>query len=296
MNGSYVTPFDMDNSSSLSDDEKITIQRIWRAVAEDFLPFNINVTTEEPMDGALTKTSSTDDNWGVSILIGDDPGYGFAWSGSEFWTEYDYPGYASINNPSGGYYDIGTISQAICHEVGHTMGLRHHGVPSDDYYDGHDAGGYRWVPNMGRAWNALNQWSKGEYPNANNTGQDDLAIISNSQNGFGYRVDDHANDNKYSTDLVKLDDGYGTLFGQGIIERNTDIDWFKFDHNGGDLVMNILPGPQNPNLDIGCKLYDSKMNLIEVSDKVANLSAAFAVNLTSGTYYLSVEGVGSNED
>ncbi len=295
MNGSYVTPFDMDNSSSLSDDEKIIIQRIWRAVAEDFLPFNINVTTEEPMDGALTKTSSTDDNWGVSILIGDDPGYGFAWSGSEFWTEYDYPGYASINNPSGGYYDIGTISQAICHEVGHTMGLRHHGVPSDDYYDGHDAGGYRWVPNMGRAWNALNQWSKGEYPNANNTGQDDLAIISNSQNGFGYRVDDHANDNKYSTDLVKLDDGYGTLFGQGIIERNTDIDWFKFDHNGGDLVMNILPGPQNPNLDIGCKLYDSKMNLIEVSDKVANLSAAFAVNLTSGTYYLSVEGVGSNE-
>ena len=40
----------------------------------------------------------------------------------------------------------------------------------------------------------LVQWSKGEYPNADND-EDDLKIITNdavgNPNGFGYRADDH---------------------------------------------------------------------------------------------------------
>ena len=178
--------------------------------------------------------------------------------------------------------------------MGHTFGLNHHGGPGA-YYDGHDAGGYRWVAIMGTAWTALNHWSNGDYPGASNPGQDDLAIISNSQNGFGYRIDDHADESSQATALVKLDDGYDSLFMEGIIEQNTDIDWFTFNHEGGDLFLSILPENDHPNLDIGSKLYDSDLNLISSSDRVGDLSAGYSLNLEQGTYYLSVQGVGSNE-
>jgi hypothetical protein len=294
LNPVYVTPFDMDNNSGLSDEELRTIQQIWKAVSEDYKPFKVNVTTELPEEGNLKKTSESDDKWGVSLLIGDDPGYGFAWSGTEFSTEYDYPGYASINKSDGTYWDVSTIGQTCSHEVGHTMGLNHHGGPGE-YHNGGDVGGFRWVPIMGKSWAGLNQWNNGSYSGATNPNQDDLAIISNEQNGFRYRSDDHPNEQAFASPMIRLDDGYNSLFIEGIIERNTDIDWFSFDHEGGDLILSIFPETENPNLDIGSKLYNSNLELISSSDLHANLSALYSINLPQGKYYLTIEGVGSNE-
>ena len=43
---------------------------IWRSVAEDFAPFNVDVTTEDPGVEALRKFGTGDTQWGVRVVIG----------------------------------------------------------------------------------------------------------------------------------------------------------------------------------------------------------------------------------
>ena len=62
---------------------------------------------------------------------------------------------------------------------------------------------------------ALTQWSRGEYPDANNT-EDDLWIITTT-NGFGYRTDDHGNSTGAASPLGVV--GGTAVSGEGIIER-----------------------------------------------------------------------------
>src|SRR5262249_37279395 len=69
-----TTPaFDMDgNTSSFSAEELATIQTMWKLVTEDFLPFNVDVTTQDPGSAALMKTSPSDIDYGVRCVIGGD--------------------------------------------------------------------------------------------------------------------------------------------------------------------------------------------------------------------------------
>ncbi len=43
------------------------IQYIWQRVAEDFAPFDVDVTTQVPPPEALTRTSSTDTVFGTTV-------------------------------------------------------------------------------------------------------------------------------------------------------------------------------------------------------------------------------------
>ncbi|MFN9657915.1 MAG: hypothetical protein ACK55Q_19720, partial [Dolichospermum sp.] len=77
-----VTPaFDLDgNTSSFSSAELERIQYIWQRVAEDFSPFNVNVTTQAPTDiNDLIKSGTSDTRWGVRVAIG---GSASDWYGS----------------------------------------------------------------------------------------------------------------------------------------------------------------------------------------------------------------------
>jgi hypothetical protein len=47
----------------------------WRRVREDFAPFDVDVTTEEPATDALTKTSADDEFYGVRCVITQDDGF-----------------------------------------------------------------------------------------------------------------------------------------------------------------------------------------------------------------------------
>jgi serralysin len=51
---------------------------IWRAVSEDYAPFDVDVTTEEPAAGGLAKGSTTDTSYGISVCIG---GSSYDWYG-----------------------------------------------------------------------------------------------------------------------------------------------------------------------------------------------------------------------
>ncbi len=86
--------------------------------------------------------------------------------------------------------------------------------PAEGYYAGHGSGATGWAPIMGVGYyRELTQWSSGEYLNANNL-EDDLNIIT-TQNGFGYRADDHGNADGSATALTA---SLNTTSGTGIIE------------------------------------------------------------------------------
>lgn len=288
----YIAPYDTNgDESTLSDAEKAQIQAIWKGAAEDYLPFSINVTTAEPDIEALRKTSETDLEWGGTVLIGKDPGNGFAWSGGLFDRPDDYPSYVSYKNIYDGYvYPPALIAAGVSHEAGHTMGLFHDNLGG--YYSGHAAGSDWWTPIMGLTVANLTQWATDSFPGADNP-EDDLAIIANSTNGFGYKPDDHSDQATYATPLTTLDDGGGTMRGEGIIEQGTDVDWFTFDSSGGDVVINITPADRSANLDIGADLYDSSLQLVANGDQIDSLAAAVSTTLTAGTYHLKIDGVGN---
>ena len=308
---SIVTPkFDFDgNVNAFSNAELERIQYIFQRVAEDFAPFNINVTTEDPGSAALSKSGSSDTSWGAKAVIG---GSCYDWFGSSaggisyinvFGNAYYSPSFVFSNELGTG--DEKYTAEAISHELGHQLGLTHDGSSSTDYYQGQGSGATGWAPIMGVGYyQPVTQWSKGEYSDANNK-QDDLAIISSSSNGAGYRKDDFGNSVSAATLLS------GTSFSQfGVIETSGDSDWFGFTtgagtvslsisnacqtwvNNGSGLYTSYLLAGRSPNLDIAAALYDTNGKLVASSNPGDSLSASFNLSLAAGTYYLKVDGAG----
>jgi hypothetical protein len=292
----FVTPaFSLDGDSKFSDLELERIQAIWQRVAEDFRPFEVNVTTQDPGAQALQKSGTGDAAWGIRVVIGGSStdwfstqAYGgVAYVGSFDWST-DTPAFVFENNLTNGSEKL--VAEAITHESGHTLGLEHDGTTAGvEYYTGHGSGSTGWAPIMGSGYSReLTQWSKGEYPNANNS-EDDLSIIT-TRNGFGYRPDDHGD---LLTAATALNPSGGSIpAGQGIIERNTDRDYFSFVTGAGTVALAVKPLERGPNLDIVATLYDRSGLVIATSNPLDRLDASFSVLLTAGTYYLAIEGTG----
>ena len=186
------------------------------------------------------------------------------------------------------------IAECISHEVGHTLDLSHDGDASQEYYGGHGSGATGWAPIEGVGYyKNLTQWSKGEYSGANQL-QDDLAIISSATNGFGYRNDDFGSTVATASNLNFSN--ATTISTTGIIEKNTDLDYFRFNLTvGGAATININPAVNGPNLDIEAKLFDASGSLLLTSNPITTLDASFNTTLTAGTYYISIDGVGMGD-
>ena len=299
LNGAtIVSPaYDIDNNpSSFSATELSNIREIWERVSEDYLPFNVDVTTEDPGIEALRNTGGSDTQWGLRAIIGGTwqtvlPSLGSAggWSyvgtfgREQYGPAFIFPG--SLGN------DSNNIGLATSHEAGHSLGLSHDGYPLSGYYGGHGTGATAWGPLMGAPFGKnLTQWSKGEYTGADQL-QDDLAIITNATNGFGYRNDDFGSTVATASNLNFSNST--TISTTGIIERNTDLDYFRFNLAvGGTATININPAVNGPNLDIEAKLYNASGVLLLTDNPTNALNASFSTTLTAGTYYISIDGVG----
>ncbi|MFC1604999.1 CARDB domain-containing protein [Planctomycetota bacterium] len=289
---SIVTPaYSLDGSAAFSDTELERIQRIWERVVEDYLPFDVDVTTEDPGTAALINSGGADTQWGVRVCIGGDwsdwygsSAGGVAYPGSFNWNT-DTPTFVfedALGNGNEKY-----TAEAISHEAGHTVGLGHDGN-GGTYYGGYGTGPTGWAPIMGVAYyKELSQWSQGEYPGANNS-EDDLNIITTT-NGFGYRSDDHGSTLGTASSLGMTD---GSVSDEGIIERRTDLDYFVFTTGAGVINLDIDPQYSSPNLDILATLYNSAGTPIATSNPTGLLDANFNLYLTAGTYYISIDGVG----
>lgn len=280
--------------ANFSDAELAVIQNTWRRVAEDFAPFQVNVTTVEPVATDLAKSGTGDTRWGVRTVVTKDVAFGCGCGGIAYidsfnWSN-DTPVYVFNTSELG-------VAEAASHEVGHSLGLSHDGTATASYYQGHGSGATSWAPIMGVGYYVnVSQWDKGEYTGSNNAGSganygkgpDDLAIIT-SYNGFGYRADDHGN-----TDATASALGVSgtTVTGTGNIERTADLDVFQFTTGAGTVSLNVNPAALGANLDIKAELFDSTGAFVASSNPAATLNASFNVSLNAGTYYLRIEGVG----
>ncbi len=228
--------FTLDNSAGYGAAELKMIEEIWRRVAEDYAPFNVNVTTSE----AVWQSASR----GIRCVIGGfDPtessgGVSNIGSfGASKIDNYVYP------------YNLGlsakNIAEAASHEVGHSLGLHHDGYEHSDYYDGEYSGNVTWGPIMGVGYySEITQWSKGEYVGATQL-EDDIAIIASN---VGYRAD--AIGDTIET-AAKLSDYYvdidinapsataGTYNVVSYIEKREDYDVYSFKSYGGTYVVDV---------------------------------------------------------
>lgn len=254
--------------------------------AEDFAPFDVNVTTDVRVFNAapvtlrirciVTPYVAAFDPWaegagGIAYLntfsdVLDDP----CWS---FW----YPQSSIL-------YTADTNS----HEVGHTLGLLHHGTntPRAEYYEGHGTGEVGWQPIMGAGVRNVSQWSRGEYFSASNPTQDDLNVIA-TRNTFTYRLDDHSDSTVGATPLT----GTFNRSGSGIISTRTDVDVFTYTTTGGANSISVR-GVVGQNIDIMLEVLNSDGIVINTVNPDRGVNAILNVSLPTGTYYLRVSGVG----
>ncbi len=284
-------PFDTDgNPLNFSDGERNVVIEVWQRVAEDFAPFDVDVTTELGSEAVLTRSSSTDAAYGTRVLISPI---------SQYWGAYGGIAYVGVFDSIGDYYkpalvfperlgwSAKNIAEAASHEAGHNLGLRHDGTATSGYYAGQGSGETGWAPIMGVGYyQNLSQWSRGEYSGANNT-EDDLQVMG--VYGLPSRNDDHG-DSAVSASPLTVETG---LSGSGIIESADDVDVHSFSLAGtASVTLDVVPAAVGPNLDIVAELRDSNGTLLGTANPATSLGAAFAGTLSAGTYYLSVGGAG----
>jgi hypothetical protein len=279
-------PWDYDGDpSTFNNAERSNIQEIWARVAEDFSPFRINVTTEDPGVEALKKTNPGDTYFGVRVIFTitcvewSTSCTGVAYLGSFDW-DTDTPCWVFHGRSS-----IKLAAETASHEAGHTLSLAHDGTTTGtNYYGGHDD----WAPIMGVSYSkSISQWSKGEYTNANNT-EDDLAEII-AESGDGYRTDDHGDLIATATPLG----GPASIGVAGIIETTTDIDVFSFNVTQ-DSIVTIIAWSDWPegNLDLDLQLLQPDGTVIAQADNSDIDTELVSSTLVAGSYYIRIEGVG----
>src|SRR5439155_19775381 len=120
-----------------------------------------------------------------------------------------------------------------------------------------------------------------------------MAVISGSNNGFGYRADAVGNTTATATAL-----GSNTSFsGSGIIERTSDLDYFSFNTStGGNLTLNANTIATGATLDMKLELRNSSNAVIATSDQAGSAAEAITTHLAPGTYYVDVASHGTYGD
>lgn len=283
--------FDLDgNPADFSEAERNVVIETWLRVAEDYAPFDVDVTTELASESLLTRSSAADTVFGTRVLVS---------AISQYFGNYGGIAYVGVFDDVGDTYkpalvfpeNLGNsaknIAEAASHECGHNLGLSHDGTASVGYYAGHGSGETGWAPIMGVGYyQNLSQWSRGEYLGANNV-ENDLTLIT--AYGLPVVADDHGNAAPTATTLA----GGSVLTGTGVISTAADVDVFAFSVAATSTVtLTVSPATTGPNLDIVAELRDSAGTLLGVSNPTATLGASFAGNLAAGTYYLHVGGAG----
>ena len=301
-NGNTITakPFDIDGvPGAFSTTELQRVQYIWQRVAEDYAPFDVDVTTEAPSPDRLTRTDSNDQVFGTTVVITDNTGVyscscgGIAYVGVFNDTSDHYkPALVFYNMLGKG--DEKAVAEAISHEAGHNMGLSHDGTSgtsSTAYYGGQGSDPVTgWAPIMGVGYyKPVVQFSKGEYATASNQ-EDDFAVAQSY--GLPLRADDYGN--SIYTASVFPGTGGGTV--DGVIERSGDADVFSITADAGAFSASLSPANRSANADLVLTLLDSSGAVLATSNPQNALNAALDYQLpVAGTYYIAVQATGQGD-
>lgn len=274
------------------------ITEIFNRVAEDYRPFNINITTDinvfaaAPADKRIRVIVTPTSSWFTGVG-------GVSYLGAFTWGD-DTPCFVFCdrlgpNNPK-------MVAECCSHESGHSLGLKHQSKYDGGcnltatYNDGTGSGETGWAPIMGNSYyRNMSGWNNGPTPYGCSNMQDNLSIIT-SQNGFGYRADDYGDDINAATTMVNLTN----ININGIISTSTDKDVFAFNLTQNvNFHLDAVPfgfntSNEGADLDIKLSLYDASKTLVRVYNPDGSMSALIDTILTAGVYYLVVDGTGNN--
>ena len=273
------------------------IQEIYNRVAEDYRPFNINITTDEsvfvaaPLNKRIRVIVTPTSAWFTGVG-------GIAYVGSFNWGD-DTPCFVFSdrlgNSPK-------MVAECCSHESGHTLGLSHQSTYDGScnltatYNAGLGSGEVSWAPIMGNSYSRnMSGWNNGPTPYGCSKIQDNLSIIT-TQNSFTYRADDFGDDinndpTVITSSLINID---------GLISSTNDKDAFKFTlaRNENFLLIvtpfSVSKSSEGANLDVRLSLYDDNKTLLRTYDPSNTMAVAVDTVLNAGTYYMVVDGAGNS--
>jgi hypothetical protein len=289
----YGTPFSC--LPATMTDAQIT--EAFNRIAEDFRPFNINVTTDlskflaAPLSQRIRVVVTPTSAWYAGVA-------GIAYVTSFSWGD-DTPAFVFSDRLGN---NAKRVAEAVSHETGHTLGLYHQSAYTSTctltsaYHTGIGTGETSWGPIMGNvASRNATQWNFGPTPNGCTFLQDNLSIITTT-NGFGYRPDDYADLYTSASPVIISNNLFNRA---GVISTAADKDYFRFDlSQRGRLKLNVTPfnvgtGNSGANLDVKIILQDAKGTEIKIYDIADSLNARIDTTLSAGTYYVIIDGTGN---
>lgn len=312
--------FDLDgDATTFSDRELRVIREVWMRVAEDYAPFNVNVTTVEPPE---LQSDNVANGRALRVVIGggcDDwmfpgqPDRTSGWSKAGYYNDLPNVVYVfsrTINRwATRGDFNEGrainlaaAVATTASHEAGHDYGLNHQRVlDGDTVVNEYDPGTETWTPIMGN--NLAND--RTTWHNGNNA--DEMAQLGNV---LGFRSDDHVDflpfRSSTSTKAGLADRSTVVPMGQisgvsGVISTMSDVDFFRFDvTRTGRVTMAVSVSQFGANLDAKLTLWGVNelgyQTVIAVADPDNQLGATITMTLTPGTYHLSVSSHGQYGD
>jgi len=306
--------FDLDgNPKFLSITEMAFIEDIYQAMAEDYAPFDVNVTTISPggdparsqrvvfggrrEDNNLTNSTTA---YGVGRLGAFTnplfPNTAYVFTQSYF--DDKNPPYVNDLNLRNGV-DIGSVGS---HEAGHTFGLVHkaeYDVLTGAKFVEYSSGGFDWNPIMGDAiddgrtiWTAASMISPFS-SSRRIEGSDDVGVLSQV---LGTRGDDHGDVPSQATNVGTLSKPGDVAFGTGIIENRSDVDTFVVTvQTGAIMSVDYRANGVGANLDSTLVIGSVETGEILATQNWSNTRFRMfeRITVTEGTYFISVRSAGA---
>lgn len=274
--------------SSFSAAEQSSISQIWARVAEDYAPFNIDVTTIDPGTVAdrvvaVVAIGGSNTDW-----YGSSAG-GVAYVGG-FYNSSSNVAYAFENNLGNG--NVKYTTEAVSHEAGHLFGLNHQAVwNGTTMVTAYNQGNADWAPIMGVGYySARTTWHNGPTNLGPTTYQDNIAVLAGANNGFGLKADDFGNSISTASQLAASG---STVSFAGLLGHHQDLDVWQFTTAGGAASFTLNAATHSPNLDSILELRDAGGNLLAIANPTGTFNASINATLGSGSYYVIARSDGA---
>ncbi len=323
-------PFDTDgNTASFSSGERALIRDIWARVAEDYAPFDINVTTVEPpsfangvaMRVAIGATNMGFTNSGYSSIgsfSDDQPNVVYVFSDNIL----NWVNAGDLDGDGRAVQAAAAIATTASHEAGHSFGLVHQRVfdSAGNPVNNYNPGTNDWTPIMGdNIASDRTTWSNGltdvlkvwryRIP----VHADEMKTLSDV---LGYRADDHSDNPALATPLTVSGSFVAprrTFGASGIIGQMSDVDYFSLHVSRSGLVnVKVDVAASGPNLDSVLEVYrwrtfyvgsfpfrrlelvvrDNPANTGTGNNVTFNLGAQLSLNLAADDYVIAVRSTG----